>query len=223
MDQTILATSCKMFSRFGIQQLRMEDLAGHLGISKKTLYRFFPSRMKLIEKVEAEMSKELRLQLLAARDESGGTLVQLTVYVSTLTSTFKKWSPLFFSDLQKHFPEQWNRFHKNIGQLVLDLLRTNLEKGIAEGVYRGNIHPALLVTLWQQHFYNDYRYCQQLVTDYSKDEVFRQGYYLFLYGIVAQSAVPRLETLLNRITEESANNKTTLQIDPAADLNQAFI
>lgn len=223
MENRILETSCQLFSRYGIQQLRMDDLATHLGISKKTLYRFYPSRQALIEGVVARFSTSHRTDLLEVEHSQQDTLEQLAGYIRTLVTQYKKWSPLFFGDLSKHYPLLWDKIRKEIGQLVLDLLRKNLEKGIQEGVYRGSIHPSLLVTLWQQHIHNDFFYCQQLSNDYSKEEVFRQSIYLFLYGIIAPAHILQLEEMLGRIQHNAVNNPTNIQLDSARDLNQAFV
>ena len=223
MEDTILQSSCQLFSRYGIQQLRMDDLATHLAISKKTLYRVYPSRQALIEGVVALFIESHRKDLEAVQQSEQDTLEQLAGYIQSLVNQYKTWSPLFFADLKKHFPQLWDNVRTEIGQLVLDLLRKNLEKGILEGVYRGSIHPALLVTLWQQHFHHDYHYCQQLSNDYSKEEVFRQSIYLFLYGIISPSYIPRLENMLNRIRVNKANKTNTIHPEPERDLNQSFV
>lgn len=223
IEDTILQGSCQLFSRYGIQQLRMDDLANSLAISKKTLYRFYPSRQALIEGVVDRFTEGHKKDLEEVQRSEQDTLEQLAGYIQTLVNHYKKWSPLFFGDLSKHYPLLWEKVRTEIGQLVLDLLRKNLEKGIQEGVYRGSIHPALLVTLWQQHFHNDYRYCQDLSNDYSKEEVFRQSIYLFLYGIVAPAFVPQLENLLTRIQKNAAIKTNTIHPEPARDLNQSFV
>jgi hypothetical protein len=65
-------------------------------------------------------------------------------------------------------------------------------------VFRGSLHPKLIVTLIQQHIKRDFEFAAELVNDYSKDEVFRQGMYLFLYGIIAPEAIPQLEDELKK-------------------------
>ena len=220
MEQKILSTTSSLFSLMGIQQLRMVDLAQHMGVSKKTLYRFFPSREQLVVRVVAEMGESLTNQLREVSLSETNTLKQLTSYITTMATFYKKWSPVFFADLQKHYPSLWTSISTEVRQLLLNLLRRNLESGIQQGIYRGNIHPGLLVTLWQQHFYNDFRYCEQLSTDYSKEEVFRQSCLLFLYGIILPSKIPALEKLM--LDYQLQANQSTSFYTPQY-INQAIV
>ena len=220
METKILETSCSLFSLMGIQQLRMEDLARHLGVSKKTLYKFFPSREELVEKVAAHLLVELKEGFRKVQSEEKNILRQLTSYLYRMAVTFRRWSPVFFNDLRKHHHDLWNRMTREIGGLVSDHFRRNLEAGIQAGVYRGNIHPGLLVTLWQQHFYNDHQYMEQLTNDYSKEEILRQGCYLFLYGIVSPASVPLLDSLLLNIRLEAQQQQYAFTPNTINQANQ---
>jgi hypothetical protein len=52
------------------------------------------------------------------------------------------------------------------------------------------------VAILQKHIQKDFEFAAELVNDYSKDEIFRQAMYLFLYGIIAPEAIPQLENEL---------------------------
>ena len=84
----------------------------------------------------------------------------------------------------------------------LRIIRT-LETGIQEGIFRGNLHPQLVIAIWQQHLATDFEFASRLTNDYSKDEVFRQALYLFLYGVVTPAAIPSLEEELSSFTNNT--------------------
>jgi AcrR family transcriptional regulator len=48
----------EMFMRYGIRSVSMDDIAGQLGMSKKTLYQYFSDKDEL---VDAVMQAELRV------------------------------------------------------------------------------------------------------------------------------------------------------------------
>lgn len=197
MEEGILNTTHRLFTTNGIHQFTMDELANRLGISKKTLYRFFPSRQDLVEQVCNKVNLLLTEEIEAVANKKEASLDMLLSYIRTIVGSCKTWNPQFFIDLQKHYPVQWLELTQSINSIVLKHIRNNLEKGISEGVYRGNIHPELLITIWQQHLQADFRFADKLVNDYSKDEIFRQAMYLFLYGIISVSAVPLLEEKLS--------------------------
>lgn len=49
--QYILEESSKLFLRYGIKSLSMDDIARQLGVSKKTLYQYFSDKKELVQSV----------------------------------------------------------------------------------------------------------------------------------------------------------------------------
>jgi AcrR family transcriptional regulator len=174
----ILQTVFRLFTTQGIQLFTMDEIAARLGISKKTLYRFFASRHQAME--EADTANTDNLQ-------------RVLGYMAANVHFCKKNSHVFFADLQKHYPAEYTNLTNNLNSITEPRLLKVLEQGIVEGVFRGSLHPQLIVTILQQHVKKDFEFAAELVNDYSKDEVFRQAMYLFLYGIIAPEAIPRLE------------------------------
>lgn len=196
MEQVILASTRHLFVSEGIDRFTMDDLASRQGISKKTLYRFFPSRQDLVEHVCRWVSAEYESAMQAWDGNHKGPLDKLLGLISNVVVLCKSVSPLFFQDLERHYPLQWMELQQQLSQAIDYRLRRLLEEGIENGVFRNSIHPELVISIWQQHVQTDFKYAARLVNDYSKDEVFRQAVYLFLYGIIAPAAIPDLENRL---------------------------
>ena len=192
MDELILQTAYKLFTGQGIQPFTMDEIASRLAISKKTLYRFFESRSHLVQQVCKLVVANYERDV-AAINQQAGTLQQLMGCMAVNIDFCKRTSPAFFTDLQKHYPAESNNVVKALNHTLQHLVLTLLEQGIVEGVFRGNLHPQLVVTIMQQHIKKDFEFAAELVNDYSKDEVFRQAMYLFLYGIIAPNAIAQLE------------------------------
>lgn len=51
LRERIIRTSMMLFKRHGIKQVRMDDVAGELGISKKTLYGAFSDKEAILLEV----------------------------------------------------------------------------------------------------------------------------------------------------------------------------
>lgn len=196
MEQKILDIAYQLFVTQGIHQFTMDDLAARLGISKKTLYRFFVSRQELVERVCSRLTDEYEASMEVVDQSPTDSLHRLLGYIRPVIEFCKKISPAFFNDLRRHFPLQWTELHLKLETIIRVRLIKVLENGIHEGDFRGNIHPALVLAIWQQHLERDFEFAALLVNDYSKEEVFRQAMYLFLYGVVAPAAIPKLEAAL---------------------------
>ncbi|WP_290796663.1 TetR/AcrR family transcriptional regulator [Flavihumibacter sp. UBA7668] len=196
MEQTILDSVHQIFTSQRISRYTMDDLSAQLGISKKTLYRFYPSRQELVDQVCKRVADEYESAMLLWDAEGISNLKKILGLISNVVVFCKTISPDFFLDLQRHYPNQYIELNRQLEQTLQSRIRKVLEAGILEGVFRNSLHPALVLSIWQQHLKKDFEFAAQLVNDYSKDEVFRQAVYLFLYGIIAPAAIPQLESYL---------------------------
>lgn len=195
---TILQTAFHLFTTQGIQLFTMDEIASRLAISKKTLYRFFTSRQDLVQQVCKLVESGYGQAMEAADKEETDNLQRVLGFMKANVAFCKKTSIAFFADLQKHYPADYLQLTTTLNNIIEQRLLKVLEQGIVEGVFRGSLHPKLIVTLLQQHIKRDFEFAAELVNDYSKDEVFRQAMYLFLYGIIAPEAIPRLEAELKK-------------------------
>ena len=198
MNEQILQTAYKLFTSQGIQPFTMDEIAARLAISKKTLYRFFDSRHHLVQQVCKRVADNYEAAMAKADIAEADNLQRVLGYLIANVHFCKKTSPVFFTDLQKHNPVEYANLIDTLNNLIQQRLLKVLEQGIVEGVFRGSLHPQLIVALLQQHIQKDFEFAAELVTDYSKDEVFRQAMYLFLYGIISPAAIPRLDHELHQ-------------------------
>lgn len=204
MNETIiLQTAYRLFTTQGIQLFTMDEIAARLAISKKTLYRFFTSRHDLVQQVCKLVADNYNQTMREAGDEEVDNLQRVLRYMAVNVDFCKKNSLAFFADLQKHYPTENTQLINAMHNITQPRIQKVLEQGIVEGVFRGSLHPKLVVTLLQQHIQKDFEFAAELVNDYSKDEVFRQAMYLFLYGIIAPEAIPRLENELNQYSSHN--------------------
>jgi predicted transcriptional regulator len=195
MEEQILQTAYGLFTSQGIQPFTMDEISSRMAISKKTLYRFFDSRTHLVQRV-CSLVKANYDRDMAAIAPGANTLQQMMRFMAVNIAFCKRTSPTFFTDLQKHYPAESASLVASLNSTVQQTVLKLLEQGIVEGVFRGNLHPQLVVAILQQHIKKDFEFAAELVNDYSKDEVFRQAMYLFMYGIIAPGAIAQLESEL---------------------------
>jgi len=197
---TILQTVFRLFTTQGIQLFTMDDIAAKLSISKKTLYRYFTSRHDLVQQVCTLMAANYNRSMEEADKTETNNLQRVLSYMTVNINFCKTTSPAFFTDLQKHYPAESVALVNTLNRSIHSRILKVLEQGIVEGVFRGSLHPELVVAILQQHIQKDFEFAAELVNDYSKDEVFRQAMYLFLYGIIAPEAIPQLDNELQHFS-----------------------
>ncbi|MBO9204228.1 MULTISPECIES: TetR/AcrR family transcriptional regulator [Niastella] len=218
-ELVILETAYRLFTIQGIQLFTMDEIASRLAISKKTLYRFFTSRQHLVQQVCQLVADDYSQAMETAENGKADNLQRVLGFMAANVAFCKKISFTFFADLQKHYPAEYLNLTTTLNAITEQRLLGVLEQGIVEGVFRGSLHPKLVVTILLQHIKRDFEFAAELVNDYSKDEVFRQAMYLFLYGIIAPNALPQLEnelkqySLSNRAAHTEERNNITQQFN----------
>ena len=193
VDELILDTAYTLFTTQGISYFTMDDIASRLAVSKKTLYRFFDSRLQLVKQVTILVSEYYKKAIAAAEVCSTGHLERVSAYMKANLHFCEKISPVFFSDLQKNYPEEYRTMESSMTTLFNQKLEHSIKLGMKSGVFRNDLCPSLVVAMRQQHLRADLELASEQAWIYPKEEVFRQSMHLFLFGIIAPGAIPQLE------------------------------
>ncbi|HEY3370858.1 MAG TPA: TetR/AcrR family transcriptional regulator [Prolixibacteraceae bacterium] len=146
--KTILEGVVKLFYEFGIRNLNMDDISRSLGISKKTLYQYVKSKEDLIEKIfyYEQMKWDLEMARMLTDDLNAiEILVQVSLKVFEEMGHFN--SQLTF-ELKKYYEPIFQQFMVKKQNLIFSQISKNIEKGIAEGLYRKDVNVELVAGLY---------------------------------------------------------------------------
>jgi TetR/AcrR family transcriptional regulator, cholesterol catabolism regulator len=196
----ILDEAAKVFWKFGIKSVTMDDVARHLGISKKTLYLYVTDKADLVtrvlngtsDRIHAEVTR-LQGQGLNAIDE----MHAITLYIAKETTAFH---PSIYYDLAKYYPEACRVMDENKQQLVVKQLTTNMEKGIREGLYRADLNVPLLARLYVVRF--DQAMTIEIGGMLGKHSLGEINWELFRYHIRGIASKKGLDYLDKKVTKE---------------------
>lgn len=120
----------------------MDEIAKDLGMSKKTLYTYFTTKNRLVEATAmyvfqniADGIKEIRQHKKDPIEE----MYSIKVFASDHLKDEKS-SPQF--QLKKYYPKLYTTITSMQQQLIEDLLKANLQRGIDRGLYRKDLPVA---------------------------------------------------------------------------------
>ncbi|RIK74888.1 MAG: hypothetical protein DCC67_15985 [Planctomycetota bacterium] len=141
----IVAEGRRLFFAHGFRAVTMDDVAAHLGMSKKTLYASFPSKLALVEAVILRKFADVEAELRRVADESiddvpaglRQTLAALQRHVSEL-------QPPFLRDVGKPGSELFRLMNARRSEVIQRHFSTMLERGRRAGVIRRDV-PAQFV------------------------------------------------------------------------------
>ncbi|MGO4183537.1 TetR/AcrR family transcriptional regulator [Paenibacillus sp. TAF43_2] len=112
----------------------MDDLASRLGISKRTLYEHFPSKVSILEALIAQTLGEFdEKTALITQDASLSIIEKIRGIVTLLTKHYELYDIRILEQMKRYYPEQWKKIDDALTD-DWDALRSVIEQGIHEGI-----------------------------------------------------------------------------------------
>src|SRR6478609_6220160 len=101
-----------LFLQAGIKSVTMDDIAKHLGMSKKTIYHFFSDKNDLVIALIRKKLQEDEDQINAIINSSANVIEEMINMMKCSEDIFGRINPIVIHDLQKYHPEAWAEFLK---------------------------------------------------------------------------------------------------------------
>jgi hypothetical protein len=135
LKEKIIIKATEMFFKLGFKSVTMDDISAKLGISKKTLYKYFSNKEELIEAgcdyIHVIIHKKFEdiIQL-------GKNAIEENFIVREMFDEMFKTdgdAPLY--QLKKHYPFIYDKIRERESHQCKSFFHQNLEKGIKQGLY----------------------------------------------------------------------------------------
>ncbi|SHF90958.1 transcriptional regulator, TetR family [Flavobacterium fluvii] len=136
MKDKIIAKATDLFLKLGFKSVTMDDIAGEMCISKKTIYKYFCNKEILIEESTTLVHKEVHQIIDSIVAEKHNAIEENFIIRKMFKDMFKAGdtSPLY--QLKKHYPEIYHQVMKREIEECNSCFRQNIEKGIEQKLYR---------------------------------------------------------------------------------------
>jgi AcrR family transcriptional regulator len=136
----IIQGSFELFMRYGFRSVSMDDIAGKMGMSKKTLYQHFADKDQLVEAALDYDIEHNQQDCLVCTTNSTDAVKEVYNIIDTVAEQLSDMNPMVLYEMQKFHPSAFKRFQKHKDEFILKMIQQNLERGIAEGLYREDIN-----------------------------------------------------------------------------------
>lgn len=143
----ILKGAEELFMRYGVRSITMDEIARHLGISKKTLYQYFLDKDDIVASTTQNHLVRERKQFEQIADESENSVEELVKLSHCLKENLKGMNPSLLFDLQKYHQKAWNIWVEFKNKFIRESVVRNLNKGMSEGLIRAEINPEILAVV----------------------------------------------------------------------------
>jgi AcrR family transcriptional regulator len=140
MKEAILNKATEMFLTLGFKSVTMDDIAGEMGISKKTIYQHYANKNDLVEASTLHLFKTISSGIDKIAAEGKNAIEEIFTIRNFLKQHLNNETTSPFYQLQKFFPKIFSclrtkQFEKMNGNMI-----KNLTKGVENGIYRSDIN-----------------------------------------------------------------------------------
>ncbi|PKB16388.1 TetR/AcrR family transcriptional regulator [Flavobacterium sp. 5] len=140
MKEKIIEKASELFLKLGFKSVTMDDIAGEMCISKKTIYKYFCNKEMLIEESTTLVHEQLHYVINTIVSQNHNAIKENFEIRNMFKEMFKSSdnSPIY--QLKKHYPEIYHNIIKIEIKECMSCFFDNITKGIAEGLYRKDIN-----------------------------------------------------------------------------------
>ena len=140
MKEDIVKRALNDFMQYGFKTFTMDDLANKMGMSKKTLYEYFPSKQDLVDAC-LDYALEMSCTNVTTFVQGEGSVIE-NVYRNQkkVQEVFNINSDLPIWELQKYYPKTYERMESEFAKTDALFIDKLLEKGWQEGLFRKDIN-----------------------------------------------------------------------------------
>ena len=148
MREKIIDKAGDMFLKFGFKSVTMDDISSEMGISKKTIYKYFDNKDHLVDETVTYVHMAIDKLIEDIISKKYNAIEENFVIKNVFKNMFKnaKSSPMF--QLKKYYPETFAKLMEHEMCTFSDCITQNLDKGIAEKLYREDIDREMVMKFY---------------------------------------------------------------------------
>ena len=141
MRERIIQMAMELILQFGFRKFTVEELAAALGISKKTVYKYFANKQEIISTAIDTYMEIEHIKNIEALNSDGSWLEKIAKLCSLESG--RKINVALLAELSKYYPTEWvkvEQIRASKGQSFRQLL----EQGVAAGDIRDDINLSMV-------------------------------------------------------------------------------
>jgi TetR/AcrR family transcriptional regulator, cholesterol catabolism regulator len=142
--ERIRVAANRLVMKYGVRSVSMDDIAAHLGISKKTIYLYYKDKDELVDAIiDAEI---VRTQEICERDQdiAENAIHEVVLAMDRMVEIFQSMNPSLLFDLRKYHPRAFEKFSIHKNTYLFEIMKQNLERGVKEKLYRPEINIGVM-------------------------------------------------------------------------------
>jgi AcrR family transcriptional regulator len=185
----ILRKAEELFFMHGFSRVTIDEIVRELGMSKKTIYRYFSNKKEIIQAVVSLNQDELIGKIDGVLgDETVDYVQRLKTVFGVLSIFFSKISGTIIEDLKRHLPDIWKSVAEFKQKMSLERISKILNEGIQRGLFRKDIDKRLILLTYRTLLEGVILQNRQGEIPFPENEIFEAIIKILYSGILTESA-----------------------------------
>lgn len=149
LRQRILDAAKEHFFANGFSKMTMEDFAHGMGMSKKTIYKFFTSKEELVKEITREKLHHIHKQCESFRNDTSMEFIDRIIRtINYLTVEMQTMKPQFSLDIQRTMPDLWREVDSFRNEKVMNDFAQMVKQGVDLGIFRTDVNVQVFVMMY---------------------------------------------------------------------------
>lgn len=193
----ILDSAYRLFLGKGYRHTTMDDIAQNLGMSKKTLYKYYPGKLELLSASFELLKTKMTAKVEAILDNRYISFpLKLKSTLTVIASHLAPINPELFEDLRNQAPEIWEELTTYINESAYLRFAKLIDQGVAQGLVNPRINVNLVVMLYaaavqsllDPKFYGQFPDSMQKGMKIPPSDIYDQAISIIYNGILTDEA-----------------------------------
>ena len=194
LKERILEYSEKEFYANGVKQVKMDNIANYLSISKRTLYEIYPTKEDLLLECLKKHDTAYESRIEQYIEESNPNAIEIIIFSYKIKlEHFLQLNPLFLEELCK-YKRVINYFDARDKERD-----TNFEwlfnRGVEEGFFRKDLNPRIISNMFTVSLKEAID--NELYKEFGMEYLFRDIVFTLIRGICTIKGIEAIDQLLN--------------------------
>lgn len=164
----------------------MDEIAGELHVSKKTIYKYFPSKDKLLEEICSDTSCEITARVETIIEGKEDVVVKFVKLLNMHSNVTMNISDKWLNDLTIHAPQIKKKIDEMKNEQINKVFRKLLEQGKKENLIE-NFPIPIIIKVFNTALVSVLNPEFLINNKFSLQDAFKITYEMLLNGILTKS------------------------------------
>ncbi len=214
MRSRILQKAFSLFLSRGFARVTTQDIATALGISKKTLYKYYSSKHEIVSTAIEQNLEGLGRRLDAIMQHADwGFNEKFAQVLMLIQKQVGSISEIFLEDMARHIPDVWEKIDTFRRNRVLGVLYQLLVQGQTEGAVRQDLDLNAVLFLLFSTINNSITPERLLHAGFPLEKILTTMMDLFYKGLLTPQGAAQFDKNKDLLTTKEPGNEEKFFID----------